>query len=190
MVIQEKTMNKSLVPRKPMLPPEWEKFFTPALVGAEKLEDYKMLFDATAIALRPVDIIEWQLVKEHVDISWELGQERRVKPEIVPLMQKRAQIAAGKPTLTRADIERFKQEKESPSMFTKRNPEPKAADEPDKSWLPEAYILGHREIDAIDTRIASYVYRRDAVLRQLDRYRGSMAGQMPIIDGECSELEG
>jgi hypothetical protein len=37
-----------------------------------------MVFDAVATTLKPVDIIEWQLVKEYVYISWELRRERRI----------------------------------------------------------------------------------------------------------------
>jgi hypothetical protein len=58
--------------------------------------------------------------------------------------------------------------------------------------LPEAYMLGHREIDLIDTRMASYLFRRHAVLREIERYSESLARKLDkaapdIIEGEFSE---
>ena len=71
-------MSKHLVPKKPMLPPEWQKFFNPPLVGDEKFEDYMVLFDAIAMALQPKDMIEFLNVKEAADNSWELARERKI----------------------------------------------------------------------------------------------------------------
>ena len=77
--------------------------------------------------------------------------------------------------MTRADFERQKALDESPSLFKKRDSKPIVRDEQSKSSLAEAYILGHRDIDIIDTRIASYMFRRDAALRHNERYTESLA---------------
>jgi hypothetical protein len=60
--------------------------------------------------------------------------------------------------------------------------------------LPEAYMLGHHEIDICEARIASCLVRRHAVLREAERYSESLARKKDraapdIIEGEFSEPE-
>jgi hypothetical protein len=94
--------------------------------------------------------------------------------------------------MTRADFERQKIKDENPSAFTKRASKPKVIDDESKSGLPEGFMFGHRDIDIIDTRIASYLFRRHAVLREIERYSESLARKLEkaapdIIDGEFSD---
>ena len=163
-------MDGSLVPIK--LPTEYEQFFVPPLVGSEKREDYDVLFNAIAMALQPEDIIQWLNVKEYTDNSWELQRERRIKAEIIMLNLKNV---CSPSAMTRADFERQKALDKSPSLFKKRNSKPIVRDEQSKSYLAEAYILGQRDIETIDTRIASYMFRRDAALRHNERYTEGLA---------------
>jgi hypothetical protein len=182
-------MSKHLVPKKPVLPPEWQKFFNPPLVGNEKYEDYMIVFDAIAMALQPKDIIQWFNVKEIADNTLELQRERGIKSDIIMLNQKKVCSSASL-ELMRSNWESQKALEKNPSAFKKKDPQPKAADEQPRSWLAEAYILGHRDIDIIDERIASYAYRRDAALRRNERYTQSLDRNLtPIIDGEFTDLE-
>ena len=126
------------------------------------------------MTLQPQDIIQWLHVKEAADISWELQRERRIKAEIIMLNQEKCRSASGI-DMARADFERQKALDESPSLFKKRDSKPIVPDEQSKSSLAEAYILGHRDIEIIDTRIASYMFRRDAALRHNERYTESLA---------------
>jgi hypothetical protein len=167
-------MDGSLVTKRHLeLPKEYERFFIPPLVWNEKREDYDVLFDGIAMALQPEDIIQWLTVKEYADISWELQRERRIKAEIIMLNQEKCRSPSGM-ALTRADLERHKALDKNPSAFTKRDSKPIVPDEQSKSWLAEAYILGRQDIEIIDTRIASYMFRRDAALRHNERYVESL----------------
>jgi len=85
-----------------------------------------------------------------------------------------------------------KGEAESSSMFRKKEPKPEAKKEDPRSGLPEAFILGDRDINVIDTRIASYEYRRNAALRDLASYSEAKARRADkatrdVIDGEFTE---
>jgi hypothetical protein len=79
-------------------------------------------------------------------------------------------------------------------MFKKRVSTPEVREDESKSLLPEAYMLGHCEIDIIDARIARYLFRRHAVLREIERYGEGLARKLDraapdIIEGEFSEPE-
>jgi hypothetical protein len=184
-------MKRSLIPKPIKLPAELQKFFDdPPLVGNESREDYDAFFLAVATDVKPNGFIQWTYVKEFVDISWELQRERRIKAEIIKLKQKEAQGPSGM-VMTRAHFERQKAEQENPSAFKKRDPKPEVKQDESKS-LPEAFILGHREIDIIDTRIASYLFRRHTVLLEIERLSESLARKLDkaapdIIDGDFSD---
>jgi hypothetical protein len=185
-------MNRSLVTKKSFrLPKALEKLFDdPPLVGNERREDYDAFCLEIEKALGPTDFILSLLTREFADISWELRRERRIKAAIIMLKQQEARIQLGI-GMTRADFERQKLENANPSAFKKRVSTPEVREDESES-LPEAYMLGHREIDLIDTRIASYMFRRDAVLRHIERYSESLARKLDraapdIIEGEFSD---
>jgi hypothetical protein len=95
--------------------------------------------------------------------------------------------------MTRADFERQKAITAAgdSGLFKKKEskPEPKVDD---SLLLVEAYLLDNGDIDEIDRRIASYEYRRNAALREIDRYSESLARKLDkassqILDGEFTE---
>lgn len=183
-------MSRNLVRRKTFnLPEEWKIFFKPPLIGNEKYEDYMVLFNATAMAFQPTNIIQWLNVKEYADNSWELQRERGIKGEIIMLNREKARSSSGLAESLANHLQQKALEK-NPSAFTKKALQPKGGDDHTKSSLAEAYVLGHDAIDKIDTRIASYMFRRDAALRHNERHTASQErGASPIIDGEFSEPE-
>jgi hypothetical protein len=182
-------MSRSLVTKKSFrLPKALEKLFdNPPLVGEEQREDYDAVFLAIATVVEPEDVIQWINTREFADISWELQRERRIKVGIITLCQRRAQTLSGM-AMTRADFARAKTDEANSSMFNKRVSKSEVKSES----LPEAYLLGHREIDIVDARIASYLCRRHVVLREIERYSESLARKLDraapdIIEGEFSE---
>src|SRR5712671_5038493 len=82
-------MNRSLTTTKHVRPPkELEALFDNVpLVGSERREDYDAFFSAIAQAEPPSDAIDWILLKDFVDLAWEIRRERRIKMEIVKLNQ-------------------------------------------------------------------------------------------------------
>jgi hypothetical protein len=190
--IRRTIMSQFRVTKKPIrLPAELEKLFEKfPLVGSEKREDYDAFALAVATALDPTDFILWIHVREFVDISWELQRERKIKAAIVMLKAKEARTSLDI-AMTRADYER---QRVNPSAFTKRDSKPKVIDDEFELGLPEGYMCGHRDIDIIDTRIASYLFRRHAVLREIERYSESLARKLDkaasdMIDGDFAETE-
>ena len=187
-------MSRSLVTAEKITPPrELETFFDdPPLVGNERREDFERLFLTIAAAVKPADAIEWMLTRDVLMYSWEIRRERRIKADIIELKRKEA-LRESSFRLTRECYMReqaiAKGEAESSSMFRKK---PEAKKEDPRSGLPEAFILGDRDIDVIDTRIASYEYRRNAALRDLASYGEAKARRADkatrdVIDGEFTE---
>ena len=184
-------MSRALVPATSIKPPkELEQFFDdPPLVGTERREDYENFFSVIAMAVKPVDAIDWLLLIDVAYLSWEIRRERRIKAEIIKLRQKEAQFPS-KLAITRADFALSQIAAQDPSAFKKKDlkPEAKEAD----SMLAEGYILGDYDIDVIDKRIASYEYRRNTALREMYLRSEKMAqllekASSDVIDGEFTE---
>jgi hypothetical protein len=190
-------MNKSLVLTENIEPPKELKHFfdDPPLVGNERREDYENFSLMIAKALKPADAIEWLLAKDIANYCWEIRRERRIKADIIELKRKEA-LRESSFRLTKEDYMReqaiAKGEAESSSMFRKKESKPEAKKEDPRSGLPEGFILGNRDIDVIDTRIASYECRRNASIREISFYSEAKARRADkatrdVIDGEFTE---
>ena len=184
-------MSRSLVPAKLIKPPkELEQFLDdPPLVGTERREDYENFFSVIAMAVKPVDAIDWLLVIDVAYLTWEIRRERRIKAEIIKLRQKEANLPSG---LTRADFKLAQMEAKDPSAFKKKDWKPEPKEEHSMSMLAKGYILGDYDIDVIDKRTASYEYRRNTALREMDLRSERMAwllekASSDVIDGEFAE---
>src|SRR5258707_15172707 len=98
-------MSHSLVATKDIRPPkELEAIFDDLpLVGRERHEDYHAFFSAIARAEMPSDAIDWMLLRDLVDLAWEIRRERRIKVEIIKLNQTEIICDLLKSTFDRAD---------------------------------------------------------------------------------------
>src|SRR5258708_30500532 len=98
-------MSRALVTAKSIKPPkELEQFFDdPPLVGTERREDYQTFFSVIAMAVKPVDAIDWLLVYDVAYLSCEIRRERRINAEIITIRQTEAQFPS-KLAITRADF--------------------------------------------------------------------------------------
>jgi len=186
-------MSRSLVTAKLIKPPkQLEKFLDdPPLVGTERREDYETFFSVIAMAVKPVDAIDWLLLIDVAYLSWEIRRERRIKAEIIKLRQKEAQFPS-ELAITRADFARQQILAQDPSAFKKKDLKPKATEDDSMSLLAKGYILGDYDIDVIDKRIASYEYRRNTALREMYLRSEKMAqllekASSDVIDGEFTE---
>ena len=186
-------MSRALVPAKLIKPPkELEQFLDdPPLAGTERREDYDNFFSMIAMAAKPVDAIDWLLVIDVAYLSWEIRRERRIKAEIIKLRQKEANLPS-ELAITRADFKFEQIAAKDPSAFKKKDWKPEPKEEHSMSMLAKGYILGDYDIDVIDKRTASYEYRRNTALREMDLRSERMArllekASSDVIDGEFTE---
>lgn len=176
----------------------------PALVGAEKLEQYEELFASVASAIRPPDAIVWLFTRDITDWSWEIRRERKIKAEIIEYYQKEIVAELIKSELAPsgqleaayyrifqagADLARWA----SDPKTRKEIDEELASKGYDSSYiLAQAYLRGAAQIDAIDRRIAVHEQRRNAALKEAglwsDRLQRRLEQAIPeVLEGEFSE---
>jgi hypothetical protein len=199
-------VNRSLVTTKNIDPPkELEALFENLpLVGRERREEYDAFFSAIARAEPPSDAIDWLLLKDLVDLSWEIRRERRINVEIIKLNQTEVISDLLKSTFDQADrlgsavnrifVARPEAQLWASDAETRKTIELKLKEKghcPD-SVLAQAYLRGARDIDAIDKRIALYELRRNRILKEIG-LRGKRKAQKlakassDIIEGEFTE---
>jgi hypothetical protein len=203
-------VNKSLIPAKLIeMPKEFERFFDlPAMVGDEKHRDYFDFFSAIANAVKPTDIFEWIWVNDFVEAEWDVRRNRRIKVEIIKLKVEE-HIAECKHEVEfnrfRLDMYRAqmlpKAEAGNPGepkrQNNKKDTKPKVA-KTEVANIEDPYLLAKvlmqcgNEIDLIDRRISAGEKKRDGILREIYRYRESLARKLEkacsdIIDAEFTE---
>ncbi len=199
-------MNRSLVTSKNVNPPEELEalFENVPLVGRERQEEYDAFFSAIARAEPPSDAVDWMLLKDLVDLSWEMRRERRIKVEIVKLNQTEVVCDLLKSTFNkddrlRSDLNRIFGARTEAQLWasdveTRMSIDARLTEkghDPD-SVLARAYQRGAAEIEAIDKRIARYELRRNEILKQIalrsERKAQKLAkASSDIIEGEFTE---
>ena len=178
-------------------------FAEPPLLGNVSIDDYLKLRDHFALAAKPATLIQWMLLKDYVDLTFEIRRERKAKVSIIELKQKEVVLGLLKSTYDGSDaaaaVYRIcsaaddaqkwasDQEKraEIDAVLMKRGHPPSAV-------LAQAFIDGEAQIDAIDKRIATYEQRRMTIYRELERISDRLAQRIEkaateIIEGEFSE---
>ncbi len=196
-------MSRSMVPAKPLKPSkELERFFgDPPLIGTERLEDYLAFCSVVERAAKPADDIAQLLVRELVNIWWEIRRERLIKVETIK--QKQREYVAKTMLPNRADLERERQrmsmprdEDDEPSMFRIKGSEPieKKQQENPISLLVHTYLHGGDSIEGCDRRIAALESRRSALMREVERRKQIVArdadrAASSIVDAEFTEVD-
>jgi len=190
-------MKKALAPSLYVDPPPalQRVFGDPPLIGGERPEVYVEFFRFIAYDAAPTDTIGWLLVKDAVDLSWEIQRERRIKASIIESKRSLA-FRQYEFSLIRARCERELRYHESPDeneVNGEQEPQPVPMSEDNPAFLTAAYNDGSFDIDAIDRRIAFYEMRRNAVLREMERHSESLSRRtrdaLEVLDGEFSEAE-
>ena len=179
----------------------------PPILRNEDVETYKQFRSRVAEAVSPTDFIEWLWLRDVVDLSWEIQRLRRFKVLLIDLKieARAAQQSGGDkqflpapsyPTFWVPDPAEYadRQEKEREKQAKRREALIKHYRELAASEIGAAGLflesLGHYE--RLDTLIAAAESRRNAVLRDIEKRRESLASRLrkaanEIIDGEFSE---
>jgi hypothetical protein len=179
-------------------------FGNPALVGAEKPEDYEKFFARVVSAMKPSDAIGWLFTKDVADWSWEIRRERIIKAETIKYYQKEIVGELIKSELDPSDqfdtayFRIFMAGAELAQWAT--DPEARtgldqelAAKGYDASFvLAQAYVRGAVQIEAIDKRIAFHEQRRSAALKDVGIWSDRLLRRLDqatseVIEGEFTE---
>jgi hypothetical protein len=140
-----------------LLGPSW-------IIESEDPERYEKVLAEVGAAVQPIDFIDWLLVKDIVDLTWEIQRARLQRQRLM----RTAQVSSLRTVIAQAGL----------SM----------ADIDLQSLSAESVKL--ERLDERDERLAG---RRDDILRQIERRRSGWAklvrrASEEIIEGEFREL--
>ncbi len=174
----------------------------PPVLISEDPSAYETMFANMAAAVMPRDAMEWILMKDCVDLSWEIRRIRLAKAGIVDVTRKEA---------LRSILESILEEDER----TGRDRIP-AADIKADGWYndpsareallahlakhgleeeaitAQAFAIRSRELEKLDNMLASAERRRYAMLQDIGLYRDlfllRMRDVISVVDGEIDEF--
>jgi hypothetical protein len=181
-------------------PPKIESFFMkpPLLIGESRLE-YERMFTALANTIRPQNPIEWILVGDILNLSWEIRRLSKTKAGLINMYWKVA-IRMIVESLLDADHEdrsRFSQEL-ADGWFTGEEAKETIKALLAKHQLTEDAIAAQAmslrlpELDIIDRKMERALVNRMALMRDIELHRAAGTWKMPkdllqIVDA-ASEL--
>ena len=150
-----------------------------ALLRSESPESYRALAEQCAAAITPRDMIEEVMLRDYVDLTWEIVRLRRMQPHVVAIAS--------------PDAERYVAAELAAAEVRGANGE--AASRPaGRGEVTEDTIEAHafvRELDAIDALerlVADKEAMRRAVLRDLEAWRAGAAWRaMPGEEARATE---
>ena len=178
-------MNTAIAKFSP--PPEIESFFMepPLLIGESRLE-YERMFTAVANTIRPQNPIEWMLVSDIMNLSWEIRRLGKTKAGLINLNWKDA-IRMIVESLLDADHEdrsRFSQEL-ADGWFTGEEAKETIKALLAKHQLTEDAIAAQAmslrlpELEIIDRKMERTLVSRMAIMRDIEHHRIAGSWKMP-----------
>ena len=164
-----------------------ELYGRPPLAAGEDPDAYHGWLRRVALTVRPQDPFEWVLIKDYVDISWEIVRMRRCKAAMLD----RARVS---------NIQAFVSNTGGYSLETqfkenRTNPGPVLAQvgmtEQTFAAAAMCYILD--DIEQADRIIAAAEERRDAALKHVDQHRATLGYRLrkaraEIVDAEFEDV--
>jgi hypothetical protein len=185
-----------------VIPPEIRELLGPApLLRGEDPARYAGILAQLAAAVRPRDFVEWIWVRDLVDLGWEAARARAAKTARIAMERRRAMEALWFAQYT-SDLDAY------PSMKSDSNAALElifAGDWPDEvayfhfvlkerfGLAPTAvddvaYALALADIEKLQRLIDNAGARRDAILREIDRRRESLARRLRQAAAELDEI--
>ncbi len=171
-------------------------FGKPPLLANEDPAAYEASLSNFGLAVQPRDAVEYMLVKDVNDLNWDIQRMRRAKAAMIDVSQKEGlrsilesvletESLQGRDRMLEADLK-------SDDWYTKPQIRQELTALLQRYQLSEAAIpaqamaLRLRELEKVETMIASAEMRRNAALRELRVYRDSFG---PRLYGEAEIIE-
>jgi hypothetical protein len=173
------------------------------IVEGEDPELYEDLLAQVGAAVQPRDLIDWLLLKDVVALTWEIQRTRRQRESLMRTARHEAMKSILTALLPQLHLIRAGEERETDQLarlwFSGDKEAIKDVDQMfAEAELSEADVLARslsvnaQEFDRLDQQNERHEYRRDALLRQIERRRAGWAKQVKrasedVIDGEYTE---
>jgi hypothetical protein len=166
------------------------------IVEGEDSDRYEELLAQVGSAVQPRDIIDWLLVKDIVALSWEIQRTRRIRDTLLRTMRLDAMESILASLLPDQTVPIFSKLKANKLARLSLNGDQEAEKEV-KDLLGQAGLTfedismraiatNAQEFDRLDVQTERHEYRRDALLRQIERRRAGLAKKVSddILDVE------
>jgi hypothetical protein len=189
---------QSLADVRELLGPVW-------IIEGEDPERYEQLLVRVADAVRPIDFIDWLLVKDIVALTWEIQRSRRRRETAIRMGRLKAleQILDQIVPSVEPSV-RFAREREIEKLATNwlngaSGATKQVAEMLHTSGFSLADVDAHAmtvmgvELERIDLQVERHESRRDSLLRQIERRREGWAKLVQraaedVIDADFSEI--
>ncbi len=197
--------KRNLVPQAATPIPEdiLSLFGDPPVLSTENRKIYSDLLCRVAQAVKPKNMIEWMLIKDIVDLSWEIQRLRRYKSQLIE-RARRSSLDAIEIDEETAKLPPDQQPKpfpmllpelfppRPPSKVYKQHQKRKKTELHGERGSAIAFLAVIENYERIDSLLISAELRRSAVLRDIQFYRESLAHLLRdasdrIIDAEYEE---
>ncbi len=175
--MSQKSATNSAVPS--LVPPEVQALFgDPPLMRGEDIGAYNKLLDQFAELVEPTDVLEWLLLKDIADHTWEIRRLRRFKILFVELR--------------RDGVVNYREM--AATVGANEDAEYKSVPVPDSEKdSAQLFIYLIDQYKGVEKVIASAERRRDETLRNIERRREHLARRLckasdEVVNGKASQL--
>jgi hypothetical protein len=188
----------------PAIPEELSSLFgKPPLLSGEDRTAYEGLLTRVSAAIRPEDGIVWLLMKELVDLSWDIHRWRSIRANVINMTQKDALVNILESLLGKEDIPEGSDRVSAAEALAEKwfaNPDSRITvkkilyrlDLNSSAINAQAVVLRLGDLDAIEDLIESAERRRNQILSVIEFYRDGLASQLSkatkIIENEAQEV--
>jgi len=169
----------------------------PPLIDGESEADYHAFRESCLRAVRPKDAIEKIWLQDFIDYSWEATRFRRMKVALIQATRREAVERLVKDCLG-SDLLTWDAAKSLAQGWSSSNEDSVAEvnaliEQHGHNFdtvLAMAVSLKLKDLERIDRLIASYDYRRDAAIRELEKRRDLLAKRArEIADAKITDIK-
>jgi hypothetical protein len=198
-VFEPATTDARAAPKKPAVPEKIRVLLGPSwIVEGEDAQLFEDLLAAVALAVKPMDLVDWLLVKDFVDHTWEIQRNRRNRESLMRFGRVAAMTSILESIIT------WREFSESPSVLAmnwfrgEEDAFKRVEDLFAQTGLSESDVTAQTlaanaaEFDRLDGRDERYQSRRNSLLKQIERRRAGWAKQKrraseTVIDADFEE---
>ena len=173
------------------------------VLRSEQVDAYEDFLALVAEAVCPMDTLEWILVKDYVDLAWEIRRLRCAKPGMIDVARKQALRSILESILEREDFEHaasrtLEAEVKADEWYTDVAVKEELLELMSRYGVDEdmitaeAIALRSRELAQVDLMLASAEKRRNEMLREIGLYRELLSTKLgdstKVVEGEAYDI--
>jgi hypothetical protein len=175
-------------------------FENPPLLKTEDPEKYKQWVESLARTIQPTDLMECVLLKDYVELEWDVVRYRRMRTALIEGTAREAFKSLLRSVLNRGD--HTEEELEQHAARYARDLAPQIRGEwlsPEVSSLvagisadmvvAEAHALRTKELATLDKMLASAERRRNAALQEIEKRRAQRGRRLREASQRILETE-